>query len=66
MAAVVPAIDKGFDRVDEVFDRMAWPVMIPKNTSTRFNHDPEVGVKCIVTLGFLSSHAVAAGCLWVA
>jgi hypothetical protein len=25
--------------------RIAWRVMIPKNTSTRLSHDPEVGVK---------------------
>ena len=26
--------------------RMAWRVMIPKKISTRFSHDPLVGVKC--------------------
>jgi hypothetical protein len=30
--------------------RIAWRVMIPKKTSTRFSHDPDVGVKCSVTL----------------
>src|SRR6476660_8700311 len=33
--------------------QIAWRVMIPKNTSTRFSHDPEVGVKCIRTGGCL-------------
>ena len=33
--------------------RIAWRVMIPKNTETRFSHDPEVGVKCIRTRGCL-------------
>ena len=45
--------------------RMAWRVMIPKNTSTRFSQDPEVGVKCSVTRGFLASQALISSCLWV-
>ena len=45
---------------------MACRVMIPKKISTMFSQDPEVGVKCIVTRGFLASQAVTAGCLWVA
>ena len=45
--------------------RMAWRVMMPKNTSTRFSHDPEVGVKCSVILGFFASHASTSTCLWV-
>ena len=36
--------------------RMAWRVMIPKKTSTRFSQEPEVGVKCSVIRGFLASH----------
>ena len=35
--------------------RMAWRVMIPKNTSTRLSQDPEVGVKCSVTRGFFAA-----------
>ena len=31
--------------------RMAWRVMIEKNTSTMFSHEPEVGVKCSVIRG---------------
>jgi hypothetical protein len=31
--------------------RIAWGVMIPKSTSTRFSHYPEVGVKFIRTRG---------------
>ena len=31
--------------------RMAWRVMIEKNTSTRFSHEPDVGVKCSVIRG---------------
>src|SRR3954471_853415 len=38
--------------------RIAWRVMIPKNTSTRFSHEPEVGVKCSVIRGCLASHRV--------
>ena len=59
MAAVVPGVDEGFDGGDEVLTevnvprRIAWRVMISKNTSTRFSHDPEVGVKCIRTRGCL-------------
>ena len=34
--------------------RIAWRVMIEKNTSTMFSHEPEVGVKCSVTRGFLT------------
>jgi hypothetical protein len=30
---------------------MAWRVMIEKKTSTRFSHDPLVGVKCNVIRG---------------
>lgn len=36
--------------------RIACRVMIPKNISTRFSHDPEVGVKCMLILGFFASH----------
>ena len=57
MTAVVPAIDEGLDRGDEVFDRGEaaaadrLAVMIEKKISTMFSHDPEVGVKCKVTPG---------------
>jgi hypothetical protein len=44
---------------------MACPVMIPKKISTRFSHEPEVGVKCSVIRGFRASQALTAGCLWV-
>jgi hypothetical protein len=44
--------------------RMAWRVMIPKKISTRFNQDPEVGVKCRVIRGWRASQAVTVGCLW--
>ena len=46
--------------------RMAWRVMIPKKISTRFSHDPEVGVKCRVIRGLRASQAFTVGCLWVA
>ena len=46
--------------------RSAWRVMIEKNASTRFSHDPEVGVKCSRTRGWRSSQARTTGCLWVA
>jgi hypothetical protein len=45
--------------------RIAWRVMIEKNTSTRFSQDPEVGVKRSVTRGFLASHVLMSACLWV-
>jgi len=37
--------------------RMAWRVMIEKNTSTRLSHEPEVGVKCSVIRGCFASQA---------
>jgi hypothetical protein len=45
---------------------MAWRVMTPKKISTMLNHDPEVGVKCSVILGFRFSQVFTAGCLWLA
>jgi hypothetical protein len=45
--------------------RIAWRVMIPKNTSMRFSHEPEVGVKCRVIRGCLVSHWLMSSCLWV-
>ena len=44
--------------------RMAWRSMIPNQTSTRFSHDPEVGVKWVWILGFAASQALTFGCLW--
>ena len=37
--------------------RIACRVMIPKNTSTRFSQDPDVGVKCSVIRRCFASHA---------
>jgi len=37
--------------------RIACLVMIPKKISTMFSHEPEVGVKCNVTRGFLANQA---------
>lgn len=31
---------------------MAWRSMMPNQTSTRFNHDPDVGVKWTLMRGF--------------
>jgi hypothetical protein len=45
--------------------RSAWRVMIEKNASTRFSHEPEVGVTCRVIRGWRASQARTAGCLWV-
>lgn len=45
--------------------RIACRVMIPKNTSTRFSHDPDVGVKYIVIRGLRSGHCFTSACLWV-
>lgn len=35
--------------------RMAWRSMMPNQTSTRFNHDPDVGVKWTLMRGFAVS-----------
>ena len=43
--------------------RMACRVMMLKKTSTRFSHDPDVGVKCSVIRGCLASQARTSG--WV-
>ena len=43
--------------------RIACRVMIEKNTSTKFSHDPDVGVKCRVVQGRLASQARTPG--WV-
>ena len=43
--------------------RMAWRVMIPKNTSTRLSHEPDVGVKCSVTRGCFASQRLDVGVL---
>ena len=36
---------------------MAWRSMMPNQTSTRFSHDPEVGVKWTWILGLPASQA---------
>ena len=46
--------------------RMAWRSMMPNQTSTRFSHDPDVGVKWTWIRGFAASHAYTSGRLWVA
>ena len=69
MAAVVPAVMKvsmaSMRSLTEVKlpRRMACRVMIEKKTSTRFSHDPDVGVKYKVTRGCLASQARTSG--WV-
>jgi hypothetical protein len=45
--------------------RIAWRVMIEKNTSTRFIQLAEVGVKCQWILGWRASHALTAAWVWV-
>ena len=45
--------------------RIAWRVMIPKNTSTRFIQLAEVGVKCRWIRGWRASHAATLGWVWV-
>jgi hypothetical protein len=42
--------------------RIAYRVMMPKNTSTRLSQEPEVGVKCSVILGFLAGQALTSAC----
>ena len=43
--------------------RIAWRVMIPKKTSTRFSQEPEVGVKCRVIRGLLGQPGLDVGVL---
>ena len=45
---------------------MAWRSMMPNQTSTRFSHDPEVGVKWTWIRGFAASQSRTSTCLWVA
>ena len=44
--------------------RMACRLMMPKKTSTRLSHEPEVGLKWSVTRGCLASHRSMSACLW--
>jgi len=37
--------------------RMVWRSMIPNQTSTRFSHEPEVGVKWTWILGLAASQS---------
>jgi len=46
--------------------RSRLTVMSRKKRSTMFSHDAEVGVKCMLKRGCLSSHFCTAGCLCVA
>lgn len=68
VAALVPALDEGADRGDELLDaskdpwRIARLVMMPKKTSTRFSQAPEVGVKCSVIRGCFVSQALISSC----
>jgi hypothetical protein len=41
--------------------RMAWRVMMPKKISTMFIQEASVGVKCMMTRGFLASQASTLG-----
>ncbi len=45
---------------------IAWRVMIPKKISTMFSQDPGARLLVVGTRGFFASHALTAGCLWVA
>jgi hypothetical protein len=71
VAAIVPPVDEGLDRGDQVLDRGEAAaadrlrVMIEKKTSAMFSHDPDVGVKCSVIRGCLASQARTSGCVWV-
>lgn len=44
----------------------AWRLMIPNHTSTRFNHEADVGVKCTWNLGLAVSQAFTSGVLCTA
>jgi hypothetical protein len=46
--------------------RMAWRSMIPNQTSTRFSHDPQVGVKWTWILGLAASQVRISTRLWAA
>jgi hypothetical protein len=71
-AALVPGVDVDADGGLQIRDgvkvprRIAWRVMMPKKTSTRFIHDPEVGVKCSVIREMLGEPGPDRGCLWLA
>ena len=66
-----PSIES-FDGADEVFDGREGAAAdgLPGDDSEDLDHvEPAAGwsgVKCIVTRGFLASHALTFGCLWVA
>jgi hypothetical protein len=73
LAPVVPSVDEGPDTEHEISDGgkraavwMAWRSMTPNQTSTRFSHDPQVGVTWTPILGFAASQALTFGCLWAA
>ena len=63
LAAVVPAVDEGRiliirSRTEAKVPRwMDWRSMMPNQTSTRFNQDPEVGVKWTWIRGLAASQA---------
>jgi len=72
VGALVPAVDVNPDCGFEVFDAVEGAAADrlagddPEEDLNQFIHDPEVGVKCSVTRGFLASHLCTLGCLWVA
>src|SRR5690349_2658814 len=43
----------------------ACPRFEGRLTGTMLSQDPDVGVKCRMTRGFLASQALTCGCLWV-
>ena len=71
LAAVVPAVDEGADLGVEVFDGaeaaavdgLAFDDAEPE---TRFNHDPDVGVKWVVIRGLARNQSRTSTRLWVA
>jgi hypothetical protein len=46
--------------------RIAWRSMMPNQTSTRFSHDSDVGVKWTWIRGFVISQSRISARLWAA
>jgi hypothetical protein len=71
VAAIVPAVDEGADRADELLDGVEGS----PSAYRLAGDDPEehldevqellVGVKCKVTRGLLTSQWLMSSCLWV-
>ena len=67
LAAVVPGVDVGLDRGDQVGDGGEGAAVDGlAGEDAEEDLDQDVGVKCRVIRGWRASQAVTAGCLWAA